>query len=144
LAPVLAHGGEVAEAASSLVLPLAVLSVLVAGAGIGLAYLFYVRWRDLPELLSARFGWLYRIVSHKYYVDEFYQDWIVSPLDRLAFFLWRGFDIPVVDGLVNGVARMMEVGSWGLRRIQTGVVFNYVLSILAGVVLLLGYLVLGR
>ena len=116
----------------------------MAGAGIGLAYLFYVRWRDLPELLSARFGWLYRIVSHKYYVDEFYQDWIVSPLDRLAFFLWRGFDIPVVDGLVNGVARMMEVGSWGLRRIQTGVVFNYVLSILAGVVLLLGYLVLGR
>jgi hypothetical protein len=38
----------------------------------------------------------------------------------------------------------MERGSWGLRRIQTGVVLNYVLSILVGVVLLLGYLVLGR
>jgi hypothetical protein len=39
---------------------------------------------------------------------------------------------------------MMEMGSWGLRRIQTGVVFNYVLSILVGVVIFLGYLVWGR
>jgi NADH-quinone oxidoreductase subunit L len=121
-----------------------VLSLLVAVAGIGAAYLLYLKWRDLPELWAERFRRLYQILYHKYYVDELYQDWIVRPLERLAFFLWRGCDVAVVDGAVNGVARMMEVGSRGLRRIQTGMVFNYVVSILAGVVLLLGYLILVR
>ncbi|MEA3509237.1 MAG: NADH-quinone oxidoreductase subunit L, partial [candidate division NC10 bacterium] len=138
------HGGEGHGAVSTLALPLAVLSLLVAVAGIGVAYLLYLKWRDLPELLAARFQHVYQILYHKYYVDELYQDWIVRPLERLAFFLWRGCDVAVVDGAVNGVARMMEVGSRGLRRIQTGMVFNYVVSILAGVVLLLGYLILVR
>jgi NADH-quinone oxidoreductase subunit L len=144
LAPVLHHGGEGHGAVSTLALPLAMLSLLVAVAGIGVAYLLYLKWRDLPELLAARFQHVYQILYHKYYVDELYQDWIVRPLERLAFFLWRGCDVAVVDGAVNGVARMMEVGSRGLRRIQTGMVFNYVVSILAGVVLLLGYLILVR
>ncbi|MFQ5848154.1 MAG: NADH-quinone oxidoreductase subunit L, partial [Candidatus Methylomirabilales bacterium] len=88
------------------------------------------------------FRGLYRVLLNKYYVDELYWDWIVAPLERGAFSLWRRCDVRVVDGAVNGVARLMEVGSWGLRRVQTGLVVNYVLSILAGVVLLLGYLVL--
>jgi NADH-quinone oxidoreductase subunit L len=144
LAPVLHHGGAGHGAVSTLALPLAALSLLVAVAGIGVAYLLYLKWRDLPELLAARFQHVYQILYHKYYVDELYQDWIVRPLERLAFFLWRECDVAVVDGAVNGVARMMEVGSRGLRRIQTGMVFNYVVSILAGVVLLLGYLILVR
>ncbi|HEY4719214.1 MAG TPA: NADH-quinone oxidoreductase subunit L, partial [Candidatus Methylomirabilis sp.] len=69
---------------------------------------------------------------------------IVSPLNRIATVLWRRCDVTIVDGAVDGVARILEAGSWMLRRLQTGLVFNYVLSILAGVVLLLGYLVLGR
>ncbi|MGH7472833.1 MAG: NADH-quinone oxidoreductase subunit L, partial [Candidatus Methylomirabilales bacterium] len=73
-----------------------------------------------------------------------YWDWIVSPLMRFSTLLWRGFDVTIVDGAVDGVARLLELGSWRVRRLQTGVVFNYVLSILAGAVLLLGYLVLRR
>jgi len=63
---------------------------------------------------------------------------------RFSTLLWRGFDVSIVDGAVDGVARLLELGSWKVRRLQTGVVFNYVLSILAGAVLLLGYLVLRR
>ncbi|MFQ5804656.1 MAG: proton-conducting transporter membrane subunit, partial [Candidatus Methylomirabilales bacterium] len=144
LAPVFAHGGEVHASAAGLAWRLAAVSLLVAGAGIGVAYMLYVRRRDLPELVATRFRRLYQVLYEKYYVDELYQHWIVNPLDRLAFLLWRRCDVAVVDGAVNWLARMMEVGSWRLRRIQTGVVFNYVLSILAGVVLLLGYLVIGR
>ncbi|MFQ5990385.1 MAG: proton-conducting transporter membrane subunit, partial [Candidatus Methylomirabilales bacterium] len=143
LAPVLHHGGEGHAAASILPIVMAGLSLVVASAGIVVAYILYLKWRDLPEIWAERFRWVYQILTHKYYVDELYQKWIVSPLEQLAFFLWRGCDVAVVDGAVNGVARMMEVSSRGLRRIQTGLVFNYVLSILAGVVLLLGYLILG-
>jgi NADH-quinone oxidoreductase subunit L len=63
---------------------------------------------------------------------------------RSSTLLWRGFDVRIVDGAVDGVARLLELGSFRVRRLQTGVVLNYVLSILAGAVLLLGYLVLRR
>ncbi|MGH7370733.1 MAG: NADH-quinone oxidoreductase subunit L, partial [Candidatus Methylomirabilales bacterium] len=142
LAPSLAAAPEAAGHASAGLL--AGLSLGVAGAGIGAGTLLYLRWRDVPELLAARFQRAYRLLWHKYYVDEVYWDWIASPLMRLSAFLWRGFDVTIVDGAVDGVARLLELGSWRVRRLQTGVVFNYVLSILAGAVLLLGYLVLGR
>ena len=142
LAPSLAAGPAAAGHASAGLL--ALLSLGVAGAGIGAGTLLYLRWRDVPELLAARFQRAYRLLWHQYYVDEVYWDWIASPLMRFSTFLWRGFDVTIVDGAVDGVARLLELGSWRVRRLQTGVVFNYVLSILAGAVLLLGYLVLRR
>jgi NADH-quinone oxidoreductase subunit L len=142
LAPSLSHGPESAVHASALTL--AVASLLVAGTGIGVGYLLYLRWRDVPELLAARFQRTHRLLRQKYYVDEVYWDWIVSPLMRSSTLLWRGFDVRIVDGAVDGVARLLELGSFRVRRLQTGVVLNYVLSILAGAVLLLGYLVLRR
>ncbi len=87
---------------------------------------------------------LYQLLSRKYYVDELYQHWVVSPLQQVALFMWRGLDVRIVDGAVNGVAALMEKGSRVLRGFQTGLVFNYILSLLAGVVLLLGYLTWGR
>jgi NADH-quinone oxidoreductase subunit L len=141
LAPSLAEGLAAAPPAA---LPLALLSSLVAVAGLGVGYLGYLRFPHWPARVSTRFRGLYRLLYHKYYVDEVYWDWIVSPLTRCAAFLWRGFDVPIVDGAVDGVAQLLQVGSQGVRRLQTGLVFNYVLSILAGVVLLLGYLMWGR
>ncbi|MEE8152306.1 MAG: NADH-quinone oxidoreductase subunit L, partial [candidate division NC10 bacterium] len=72
LAPVLHHGGAAQAAAHGLAVPMAVLSLLVAGAGIGVGYLFYVSvsWRNVPEIWAARLQGLYRVVYHKYYVDE--------------------------------------------------------------------------
>ncbi|MFQ5882779.1 MAG: NADH-quinone oxidoreductase subunit L [Candidatus Methylomirabilales bacterium] len=112
----------------------------------GLVAAFWIyRWRPgLSAGMASRCRDLHRLLTHKYYVDELYQGWIVDPLHRLAVLLWQGCDVRVVDGAVNAVAWVMEEGSQRLRRIQTGVVFNYVLSILAGVVLLLGYFILGR
>ncbi len=160
LAPVLAHGGEVAEAASSLVLPLAVLSVLVAGAGIGLAYLFYVSisYRNVPEIWVAQLQGLYRWVYNKYYVDELY--WAIfgdgfrglcgffsrvdekvvdGAVNRAATVTMKvsigsdWTDIKIVDGLVNKIADIIQGGSRGLRLIHTGMVQNYILAITIGI-----------
>jgi NADH-quinone oxidoreductase subunit L len=53
--------------------------------------------------------------------------------------LWRGFDVRVIDGLVNGTATAVAGSAAALRRIQTGSVRTYAGSILVGVVLVLGY-----
>jgi NADH-quinone oxidoreductase subunit L len=68
----------------------------------------------------------------------------VEPIRRLAVWLWRRFDEPVVDGSVNGIGSLVRVGSSVLRYLQTGYVMSYVLSFVIGVVVILGYLTLSR
>jgi len=53
----------------------------------------------------TRFPNLYRWVNAKYYVDEFYEAAIIEPLKRFSAQLWS-FDTWVVDGMVNGAARV--------------------------------------
>ena len=58
-----------------------------------------------PKAFVAKFPNLYRWVNAKYYVDEFYEAAIIEPLKRFSAQLWS-FDTWVVDGMVNGVARV--------------------------------------
>ena len=53
--------------------------------------------------------------------------------------LWRGVDVHVIDGAVNGAATIVDGGSSLLRRLQTGSVRAYAGSLFIGVVLILGY-----
>ncbi|MFQ5882169.1 MAG: NADH-quinone oxidoreductase subunit L [Candidatus Methylomirabilales bacterium] len=161
LASVLRHGGETEAASTALELSLAILSLLVAGAGIGVAYLLYVQWRDLPELLMERFRRLYRVLYHKYFVDELYEAIFLDRFRGLCRFFsqvdekvvdgavngtaavtigvstgsnWG--DIKIVDGLVNKIADIIQGGSAISRRLQTGVVQNYILAMAVGIFLI--------
>jgi len=60
---------------------------------------------SLPGRLSKRYASLYKLLSNKYYVDEIYMALVVNPLRRLARFLAEVFDMRLIEGLVNGVAR---------------------------------------
>jgi NADH-quinone oxidoreductase subunit L len=65
---------------------------------------------------------------------------IVRPLLGLSVVLARVFDLGVIDGIVNGVGRAVLAGAAGLRRLQTGYVVNYALTMLAGAVALVAFL----
>jgi NADH-quinone oxidoreductase subunit L len=77
---------------------------------------------------------LHALVLHKYYVDELYDALFVQPLYRLSGWCARVFDQAGIDGLVNGVARMVVGWAAVLRRLQTGFIMNYALGILIGAV----------
>jgi NADH-quinone oxidoreductase subunit L len=117
--------------------------MLIAVVGIGLAYRMYVRNPRLPHQYAERYPALYSAVSHKYWVDEIYDWFFVGPLIRLSVFLWRKIDDLLVDGMVNGVASVARGGSEIFRRLQTGYIQSYALSILVGVVLMVGYFILN-
>jgi NADH-quinone oxidoreductase subunit L len=53
--------------------------------------------------------------------------------------LWRGADVRLIDGAVNAVGTIVDEGAALLRRLQTGSVRTYAGSIVAGVILILGY-----
>ncbi|HEX8707385.1 MAG TPA: NADH-quinone oxidoreductase subunit L [Pyrinomonadaceae bacterium] len=137
-----------------------IISLLVAGFGIGLAYLFYIRNPRLPEVWAARLRPLYRASFHKYWVDELYGklftrrtmdaargvyaidsrgiDGAVNGtawLARWASRITGGFDRYVVDGLVNGIAGFIgRIMSRLIRATQTGFAQNYALVMVLGLV----------
>ncbi len=116
---------------------LTLLSVLVVTAGVALAYFFYMVQPAFPMLLAYRLAALHKLLSGKYFIDELYGLLIVRPYLRLATLAWRIFDVGVVDGAVNGAATMVSVNSQLWRRLQTGRVQNYAMSLVCGAIALL-------
>jgi NADH-quinone oxidoreductase subunit L len=83
---------------------------------------------------------LHALLLNAYYVDALYDRAIVRPLYALSVVLARVFDLGVIDGIVNGVGRGVVAGGAALRRVQTGYVVNYALTMLAGAVLVVAFL----
>ena len=114
----------------------------IALAGIGIAAYFFLRRREAAGRVAASFPGLHRVLLNKYYVDELYDAVIVQPIKRVSErALWKVFDAGVIDGAVNGAGSFVNGASAILRRLQTGSMRAYALSVFVGVVLILGYYV---
>ena len=137
LGPVFAHGGEEAHAPElATILTLAAVSVGAGLLGIIVGYLMYVRGRPDPTAVARAAGPFYRLLVNKYFVDELYDRRIVDAL-RAAFGAMWAFDIHVIDGVANRLGWLAALGGSGLRRAQTGVVGNYALTIVAGLLIII-------
>ncbi len=102
--------------------------------GIVVAWFVYVARPGLAESLKTSFGPTYTVVANKYYLDEFYANAVVKPLQAISrTLLWHGIDDALIDnGFVNGLGRVVR--GWGslLRQLQSGSIRNYATWILAG------------
>jgi NADH-quinone oxidoreductase subunit L len=121
--------------AHSTELMLTLIAIGAGGAGLVLAWLRYLK--RCEPLAGEEQGALRRLLIHKYYVDELYELLFVRATFRLARDLWRGFDVVVIDGGVNGIGRVLAAGGRALGRLQTGEVPAYITVLLLGAVLLL-------
>jgi NADH-quinone oxidoreductase subunit L len=91
------------------------------------------RYSRKPDMGDAKgFG---KLLQHKWYVDELYEKIIVRPLNALGSFLSEVFEKTIVDGMVNGVGRLVNYGSRQLRLLQSGQVGSYVLLMVVGMLL---------
>jgi NADH-quinone oxidoreductase subunit L len=115
-------------------------STAIAVAGIWFAYVVWVKRRSIAENAAREFAPIHRLLLNKYYVDEIYDAAIVQPI-RVASQegLWRGFDVKIIDGAVNGAAAIVNSSATWLRRLQTGSVKTYAGSVFVGVVAILAY-----
>ena len=148
LEPVFREGARnmlvVAEHGHSEELVLTTMSVIAAGLGFALAWLFYVRRPDLPQLAAQKLGGLYRTVFNKYYVDEIYRALFVEPLVAVSTTLfWRGVDVTTIDGAVNeGAASAQRVGDQ-VRRMQSGNIRSYAGWLAAGAAAVAVYMIVA-
>jgi NADH-quinone oxidoreductase subunit L len=115
-------------------------SSALAFLGIGIAAFIWIKRRQIADNAARGLSGVYRLLLNKYYVDELYDAAVVQPIKVISTDgLWRGVDVKVIDGAVNGTAAIVEGGAAVLRRLQTGSVRAYAGSLLVGVVIILGY-----
>jgi len=109
--------------------------VLIALAGLLLAWWFYIKNPQMPKKLAESLRAPYGLVLHKYYVDELYNAAIIRPLLWISTnVLWHGLDETVIDGTVNGVARVARESGSELREIQSGNARSYATWVVIGAV----------
>ena len=117
-------------------------SVLIAFAGLALAWFLYVKRPELPAQIAASLGGVYRLVLNKYWIDELYSAVLIGPL--IAFsrvVLWQTIDQKVVDGTVNESAIAARDVSQIVRQQQSGLVRSYAGWVAAGAAAVVAYMV---
>lgn len=86
-------------------------------------------------------GGFYRTMENKFYVDELYEKTLLNPFMLFSKNVVAWVEKNVVDGFVRGtylgVANIGEV----FKRLQTGLVQNYLLLVSFGVILVLAYII---
>jgi NADH-quinone oxidoreductase subunit L len=133
--------------------------VVVALAGIYLAYQFYYRPSPAPDRVMASAQPIYKTLLNKYYMDQIYDALFVNRAKDLGNALWafdRGvidggvngsgwftrftanvscwWDKWIVDGLVNVVGFTVKILSYPLRILQTGFVQSYAFFMVLGII----------
>jgi len=147
LDPVFSPGSETITETSSggLELGLSLVSVLVALAGLYIAYIFYYKKPRTAATLAARFSAPYRLVERKFYIDEIYSAVVVTPLLMFTRLFLGGL---VDGGIVNGSGAAAGATTRGIgslvRRVQSGNIRSYAGWLALGAAAVLLFMIFGR
>ena len=85
--------------------------------------------------MERMLGPLGGLFAHRFFIDELYRGLIVKPLEVVAL-VAAAFDRYVIDGLVDGIARLpLVAGAW-TRHLQSGMLQRYALAGVLGTLLI--------
>ena len=120
------------------------LPVYLAAAGAFSAWYIYLKNPALATQIKQRFELIYKILDNKYYFDRFNEIVFAATSRGIGQVLWRVGDALMIDGLVvNGSARLVGWVSGVIRHVQTGYLNHYAFAMISGLILLLGWSLLG-
>ncbi|MBI2577368.1 MAG: NADH-quinone oxidoreductase subunit L, partial [Candidatus Wildermuthbacteria bacterium] len=122
-------------------LGLMTISVAIGLAGIWFGRYVFIQRPDIANNVAKKFSGFHKLLWNKYFVDEVYDAVVVNPIKQTSEkFLWKIFDVKVIDDTLNYTAKAIDMSANILRRIQTGVVQSYAVIFVAGILFVLGYL----
>lgn len=130
----LVHRGELGHHGINWVIAGSALAVGLCG--IGLAFILYFRPNDLPSRFAYAFGSIYKVVYHKFYIDELYLFITHKIIFRLISAPFNWFDRQCVDGFMDLTAKAtLKAGAW-MRKTITGNLHTYFIWVITGVILI--------
>ncbi|MGY8903497.1 MAG: NADH-quinone oxidoreductase subunit L [Burkholderiales bacterium] len=114
----------------------------LALAGVALAYYLYMVNPTLPARIQARVQPLYKLLDNKYYMDWFNENVLARATRGLGTALWKGGDQMLIDGaVVNGSWKLVGWVSSVVRRLQSGYLYHYALTMILGIFVLMTWFV---
>lgn len=120
------------------------LSVILGLGGIILAAYIYLKKPQIAANTARKFKGVYNLLWNKYFVDEAYDTVVVNPIVTISrSFLWKIADNKIIDGAVNGAAKLIDILSINIRKLQTGVAQFYALVMMLGLVAALFWIILS-
>ena len=109
---------------------------------IPLAYYLFVKDKNLPTQIANVNKPLYQFLLNKWYFDEFYENLFVIPSKKLGLFLWKFFDIKLIDGFgPDGISGLIKKCSIKANKFQSGFIYQYAFVMLIGFSALLTFLI---
>lgn len=111
-------------------------SIFVGLSGMGFAYLMYFRPTDLPSRFAYAFGAVYKVIYHKFYIDEIYLFITHNIIFKYISAPFNWFDRHCVDGFMDLTAQAtLQAGRW-IRSTVTGHLQTYFVWVVGGMILL--------
>lgn len=114
----------------------------LALSGVALSYYMYMVNPALPAAIKRRVEPVYTLLENKYYMDWFNEKVLAPAMRGVGLALWKVGDQAVIDGAcVNGSWRIVGWISGMVRKVQTGYLYDYALTMVLGVFVLMTYFV---
>jgi NADH-quinone oxidoreductase subunit L len=118
------------------------LTPILVISSIPVAYYLFVKNKNLPEKIASVNKPLYQFLLNKWYFDELYDVLIVKSSKNLGLFLWKFFDIKIIDGFgPDGISAFIKKCSLKANKFQSGFIYQYAFVMLLGFSALLTFLI---
>ena len=109
--------------------------------GLALAYVYYIAVPSLPAATARAFKPVYLFFLNKWYFDELYDALFVKPAFWIGRVLWKGGDVAIIDGTIDGTGAAVLAGTRRAVGLQTGFVYTYAFAMLIGVAAIMSYMI---
>ena len=109
---------------------------------IPLAYYLFVKNNNFTKQLVNINKPLYEFLFNKWYFDEIYKTLFINPSKKFGLFLWKFFDVKVIDGFgPDGISVLIKKISIKANKFQSGYIYQYAFIMLLGFSAFLTYLI---
>jgi NADH-quinone oxidoreductase subunit L len=114
----------------------------LAVAGVATAYYMYMVNPAVPAAIKRTFMPVFTVLENKYYMDWINENILARAARGLGSGLWKVGDQALIDGtLVNGSWKLVGLFAGVARKLQSGYLYHYALSMILGIFVLMTYFV---
>ena len=119
-----------------------ILTPILVILSIPISYYFFLKNKNLSEQIVKVNKPLYQFLLNKWYFDELYEAIFVKPSKKLGLFLWKFFDLKIIDGFgPDGISTLIKKFSVKANKFQSGFIYQYAFIMLIGFSALLTFLI---
>jgi len=123
---------------------LMIISVVAALSAILYARFIFLKKPEVADKTASKFKSAYNVLLNKYFLDEVYEASIVNPIVKGSEnIFWKIADNKIIDGFINGLAKLIDKISGSIKKIQTGIAQSYAFVMVLGILIALFWIIMS-